>query len=69
MDGATATEGRIEICLAGEWGSVCDNNWGALDARVACRQLGLPYEREYIKSIIEQVCVVLTTKGAMFFRR
>ena len=65
VDGATATEGRVEICLEGEWGTVCDHNWGALDARVACRQLQLPYEREYN---IQQICVVLTTKGEMFFQ-
>ncbi len=32
--------GRVEICNRNIWGTVCDDFWGAVDARVACRQLG-----------------------------
>ena len=40
MNGSTQYEGRLEICLNGEWGVVCDDGFGDNDAKVACRQLG-----------------------------
>ncbi len=42
LQGGTSTQGRVEICNNNVWGTVCDDLWGAVDARVACRQLGLP---------------------------
>ena len=49
IGGRNKREGRVEICLNDEWGTVCDLMWNVTDAGVACRQLGLGSTGRYLK--------------------
>ena len=40
VGGPSSREGRVELCLNGMWGTICDSFWNNQDAVVVCRQLG-----------------------------
>ena len=39
--GNSSYEGRVEVCVEGVWGTVCDEQWTTRDAEVICNQLNL----------------------------
>ena len=40
VGGSSDWEGRVEVFLHGQWGTVRHDAWTSIDAQVACRQLG-----------------------------
>ena len=43
VGGSDQFEGRVEICISDQWGTVCDDGWNFNDASVVCNQLGYSY--------------------------
>ncbi len=56
-DGGFSQRGRVEQCVNGVWGTVCDNKWDHTDAVTLCKTLGYPGTGNNIWCIIDNNCI------------
>lgn len=44
--------GRVEVCIDNVWGTVCDDSWSEVSARVVCKHLRFPVFGKVIHALV-----------------
>ena len=52
IGGTNELEGRLEVCIDGQFGSICDDFWSVADANTACLQMGFAGVGKHTQIII-----------------
>ena len=69
VEGIIEQGGRVEVCLNGVWGSVCDDGWDTTDGHVVCKQMGFADLSEFNTNkiiIVKQACVFIYIEPYVF---
>ena len=64
MGGSSESQGRVEICLGGKWGTVADVAWNNNAAMVVCRQLGYRGKINILESHNHRKSISYITAGS-----
>ena len=59
VEGTREWNGRLEVCINRQWGSVCERYFEEIDARVVCRELG--YQAE--SKMMVYMCIYCMVRG------
>ena len=51
--------GRVEMCIGGKYGTLCDDNWTEKEASIVCSELGFS---SYGNDLCAIVCVHMPTE-------
>ena len=59
VGGSGQYEGRVEVCIANQWGTVCSNSWDSTDATVVCKQLGYAFTNGLDNDLLCNLIVII----------
>ena len=65
--GNSSSQGTVQICIGGVWGTVCDDLWSVPDAQVVCRQLGYSTTGKHDRQLCHQLSETANLQQSLLF--